>query len=171
MAAAEAPRVAGPQEAQARAEGVGTTGVDPALDVSGTGTPPAGATGDVPSGGSTPALAAASPSPAARVSDPVLKPPVPLDQPPLHPVLRATILPRPGSGSAVEEGSVRGRVRVRLLIRSDGAVAIVEVIVSSGNTSLDEAARRGLLRWRFVPATRDGVPIDAYLLIWITFSE
>lgn len=71
----------------------------------------------------------------------------------------------------MEEGSVRGRVRVRLLIRSDGAVAIVEVIVSSGNTSLDEAARRGLLRWRFVPATRDGVPIDAYLLIWITFSE
>lgn len=101
----------------------------------------------------------------------MLRPPVPLDQPPLHPVLRAAILPGPGGGSVLEEASLRGRVKVRLLIRADGSVAGVDVVISSGDAALDEAARLGVLRWRFSPATRDGVPIDAYLLLWITFSS
>ena len=102
---------------------------------------------------------------------PVLTPPVPLEQPPLHPVLRATILPGPGGLPAADQASVRGRVRLRLLIRADGTVARVDVLVSSDDPALDEAARQGLLRWRFAPARRDGVPIDAYLLLWVTFGE
>ncbi len=129
---------------------------------------PAG-TGEAHSGVSTPA-AAVTPPEAGTGSAPILRPPVPLEQPPLHPVLRATITSGPGGGSAAEEATVRGRVRTRLLVRSDGTVASVEVVVSSGDAALDEAARLGPLRWRFAPATRDGVPIDAYLLLWITFS-
>ncbi len=71
----------------------------------------------------------------------------------------------------MEEASVRGRVKVRLLIRTDGSVASVEVVVPSHDAALDEAACRGLLQWRFAPATRDGVPIDAYLLLWISFNS
>lgn len=133
------------------------------------GSPPAG-TEQGPSEGPTPATLDATPFPTASESSPTLRPPVPLEQPPLHPVLRATITSGPGGGSAVEEAAVRGRVKVRLLIRSDGGVASVEVILSSGDAALDEAARLGPLKWRFAPATRDGVPIAAYLLIWITFS-
>ena len=102
---------------------------------------------------------------------PVLTPPVPLEQPALHPVLRATVLPGPGGLPAADQASVRGRVRLRLLIRADGTVARVDVLVSSDDPALDEAAHRGLLRWRFAPARRDGVPIDAYLLLWVTFGE
>ena len=84
-------------------------------------------------------------------------------------MLRTAILPAPGGGSALEEASIHGRVKVRLLVKVDGSVVSVEVVVSSGDATLDEAARRGLLHWRFAPATRDGIAIDAYLLLWISF--
>ncbi len=134
-----------------------------------TGTVPASDSGAPIPGPETPAVPAVEaprPSPS-----PVLTPPVPLEQPQLHPVLRATVLPGPGGLAAADEASVRGRVRVRLLVRADGTVARVDIVVSSGDSSLDEAARQGLLRWHFAPARRDGVPIDAYLLVWVTFAE
>lgn len=173
-AAPSQPRPQGGRPAQvARGEGSGPDGS------SAQGNPPAAAappgplpvaTAEGPSGDPTPAASGATPPAAGTGSSPTLRPPVPLEQPPLHPVLRATITSGPGGGSAVEEAAVRGRVKIRLLVRSDGAVASVEVVVSSGDAALDEAARLGPLRWRFAPATRDGVPIDAYLLLWITFS-
>ncbi len=63
-----------------------------------------------------------------------------------------------------------GRVRVRLLVRSDGTVASAEVVVSSGDPELDRAALDALGRWRFEPARRDGVPIDSYYLVWVSFQ-
>ncbi len=139
---------------------------------SGTG-PPGTAAG--PDSGSTPPGPEASASPVVEAPQtapsPVLTPPVPLEQPALHPVLRATVLPGPGGLPAADQASVLGRVRLRLLIRADGSVAHVDVLVSSDDPALDKAARQGLLRWRFAPARRDGVPIDAYLLLWVTFDE
>jgi protein TonB len=81
------------------------------------------------------------------------------------------VLPGPGGLSTLEEVAVRGRLKVRLLVRADGTVGRVEVLITSGDPALDEAARLGLARWRFVPARRDGVPIDAYLVLWVTFRE
>lgn len=63
-----------------------------------------------------------------------------------------------------------GRVRLRLLVRADGTVGSVEVLVSSGFPELDRAAADALSRWRFEPATRDGAPTDAYYLVWVTFA-
>ncbi|MDR5682950.1 MAG: energy transducer TonB [Armatimonadota bacterium] len=72
-----------------------------------------------------------------------------------------------GTGAAV---AVReGRVRLRLLVLSDGSVGAVDIVVSSGYGELDRAAAAALAVWRFAPATRDGVPIDAYYLVWVTF--
>jgi len=90
--------------------------------------------------------------------------------PPVHPVLRVTVQPAPDGQTAAGEASVSGRVRVRLLVRADGTVAQVDVLVSSGDPALDAAARDGLLRWRFLPARRDGAPVDSYLLLWVTFN-
>ncbi len=128
--------------------------------------PEPGSTPPGPESAAGPVVEAPQPAPS-----PVLTPPVPLEQPELHPVLRATVLPGPGGLPAADQASVRGRVRLRLLIRADGTVARVDVLVSSDDPALDEAARQGLLRWRFAPARRDGVPIDAYLLLWVTFGE
>lgn len=108
---------------------------------------------------------------APAAPSPRLTPPVPLDQPPLHPMMRTVVSGGPGGVSGLEELSVRGRLRVRLLVQADGTVGTVEMLVSSGDAALDQAAREGLLRWRFIPASRDGRPIDAYLSVWITFRD
>lgn len=115
-----------------------------------------------------PAPDPAAPPPVAAVQ---LTPPVPVDQPPLHPLMTTVVTSGPLGVSGLEELSVRGRLRARLLVRADGTVARVEIVVSSGDAGLDQLARDGLLRWRFVPATRDGVPIEAYLLLWVTFRD
>jgi len=61
-------------------------------------------------------------------------------------------------------------VRLRLLVRSDGTVGSVEVVVSSGDPEVDRAAVDALSRWRFEPARRDGGPIDSYYFVWVTFQ-
>jgi protein TonB len=85
--------------------------------------------------------------------------------------MKAVVTMGPAGTVGLDELSVRGRLRARLLVRADGSVGSVEIIVSSGDLALDGAARRGLLRWRFIPARRNDEPIDAYLALWVTFRE
>lgn len=94
-----------------------------------------------------------------------------MEAPPLHPLLRSRVTAGPGEVSALEQVPVRGRLRVRLLVRADGSVGEAVVVVPSGDPALDRVAVEGLRRWRFAPARRDGVPIEAYLLLWVTFHD
>ena len=57
---------------------------------------------------------------------------------------------------AVMKGE-RGVVALLVKVSPLGTVDDVEVVSSSGHESLDEAARKAVLRWRFTPATEDGV--------------
>ncbi|TMI84527.1 MAG: energy transducer TonB [Bacillati bacterium ANGP1] len=66
-------------------------------------------------------------------------------------------------GTAFAFDGVEGTVGVRALVLADGTVARVDVSDSSGSAVLDRAAAEAVRRWRFLPATRDGVPIDAYV--------
>jgi protein TonB len=85
--------------------------------------------------------------------------------------MKTVVTMGPAGTAGLDELSVRGRLRARLLVRADGSVGSVDIIVSSGDHALDDAARRGLLRWRFIPARRNNEPIDAYVALWVTFSE
>jgi len=163
---AQRPETQGSSPQPGNAAGNPAGGPDSGTGPLATAGPDSGSTPPGPEPAASPVVEAPQPAPS-----PVLTPPVPLEQPALHPVLRATVLPGPGGLPAADQASVRGRVRLRLLIRADGTVARVDVLVSSDDPALDEAARQGLLRWRFAPARRDGVPIDAYLLLWVTFGE
>lgn len=62
-----------------------------------------------------------------------------------------------------------GRVVIRVLVRADGAVGSVLVDQSSGNPALDRAVVEAAASWRFQPATRDGVAIDAWAVIPVRF--
>lgn len=65
-----------------------------------------------------------------------------------------------------EEGSVR----LRLTIGIDGSVTDASVIDSSGFQRLDEAAVRWVLRnWRYEPAMRGDMPIEATTRATLTF--
>lgn len=100
---------------------------------------------------------------------PVLTPPRPVYGPaPEYPGLRVTVEPGAGFSSAAATRP-EGRLRVRLLVRADGTVGAVELLVSSGDAELDRAAVSALSSWRFEPARRDGQPVDSYYVVWVAF--
>lgn len=72
-----------------------------------------------------------------------------------------------GTSLAVE--GAEGAVGVRALVQSDGTVQRVELTVSSGSPALDRAAVAAVRRWLFAPATRDGVPIEAYVTFKVRY--
>jgi protein TonB len=99
-----------------------------------------------------------------------MTPPRPLAQPsPAYPDTATVVLRRGDLGAGATVAAAEGRVRLRLLVRSDGSVSTVDILVSSGHPDLDRAAVAALARWRFQPATRDRVPIDAYYQVWVVF--
>jgi protein TonB len=58
-----------------------------------------------------------------------------------------------------------GTVSLRFLVGVDGKVMQSEVAKSSGYKRLDEAARGGLAKCQFKPATVDGKPEQAWTTI------
>lgn len=71
---------------------------------------------------------------------------------------------------ALRDG-ITGTVVLELLVGVDGRVVEVHVTRGSGNRLLDNAARDQVLRnWRFEPAMRDGIPVQALGRVPIVFT-
>jgi len=78
----------------------------------------------------------------------------------------APIYPR----DALRDG-ITGTVELELLVGVDGSVLEVRITHSSGNRQLDNAAREQVLRnWRFQPAMRGGIAVQALGRVPIVFS-
>lgn len=63
-----------------------------------------------------------------------------------------------------------GTVTLRFLIERDGSVADSQVRKSSGHPALDEAAREGIAKCRFQPASSAGKPVKAWNMmqyVWV----
>ncbi len=65
---------------------------------------------------------------------------------------------------------IQGTVRIRAHIDTEGQVTAAEVVGSSGDPRLDEAARVAALAWRFRPATRGGRPVAAWVTRNVRFA-
>ena len=108
-------------------------------------------------------VAAPAPAPAAAPA-----PPAPVTPPDFN----AAQLRNPGpaypylSRKAHEEGVVMLRVRVT----TAGRPGEVRIDSSSGFERLDKAALDTVRKWRFVPARQAGNPVEAWVLVPITFS-
>ena len=63
-----------------------------------------------------------------------------------------------------------GTVLVRVLVTADGRAGEVELKRGSGYDRLDQAALRAVRKWRFVPATKNGEPTEAWLDQPVTFK-
>jgi periplasmic protein TonB len=63
----------------------------------------------------------------------------------------------------------QGRVVVRVHISADGVATRAEVQTSSGFQRLDDTAVQTVLRWRYVPGKRAGVPEAMWYSVPITF--
>ena len=65
---------------------------------------------------------------------------------------------------------IEGAVSVRVLVGIDGRVKDVQV-TSSADEAFSEATKRQALRkWRFLPATRDGEPFEAWRDMTVRFT-
>jgi len=77
-------------------------------------------------------------------------------------VVNASQCEKPEYPSASRRLEEEGTVHLRFLVGADGKVIQSEVEKSSGYKRLDEAARAGLSRCQFRPATVDGKPEQAW---------
>ncbi len=72
-------------------------------------------------------------------------------------------------GAQLAFEGAEGTVAVRALVLADGTVRAADVAASSGSLLLDRAASDAVRGWRFAPATRDGIPIDAYVVVRVRY--
>ncbi len=77
--------------------------------------------------------------------------------------------PPPYPADAARIGA-EGTVQLVIHVSARGVPETVVVAVSSGHQSLDEAARRALLQWRFRPARAGGEPVPFDYLMNIRFK-
>ena len=71
----------------------------------------------------------------------------------------------PGEQRAEREG----RVTVRVLIGVDGRVKQVEMVSAASDLFFAATRKQALEKWRFTPATRDGVPEEAWRTLSVSF--
>lgn len=62
-----------------------------------------------------------------------------------------------------------GRVVLRVLIGTDGRVKQVEKVSAASDAFFAAAQRQALGKWRFKPATKDGVPIEQWKTMSLRF--
>lgn len=77
--------------------------------------------------------------------------------------------PAPDYPPIARRTGTEGQVRCRLQIDERGRVVAVTVLHTSGSALLDEAARTGLLAWRFRPATSGDEPRACMVEHVVTF--
>ncbi|MES2096641.1 MAG: energy transducer TonB [Pseudomonadota bacterium] len=63
-----------------------------------------------------------------------------------------------------------GRVVVRVLIGADGRVKQVEFVSGANGSFFESTQRQALAKWRFKPATRDGVPFEQWKTMSLRFE-
>lgn len=71
-----------------------------------------------------------------------------------------------GERSAEREG----RVVVKVLIGADGRVKAVEPVTAASPAFFEATKRQALGKWRFKPATRDGVAVEAWRTMAVRFE-
>lgn len=77
--------------------------------------------------------------------------------------------PAPSYPSISKRMGEQGKVVLRVLIGADGTPQKVELKQSSGYDRLDRQAQDAVMRWRFVPGKRNGVPEAMWNLVPINF--
>ena len=96
--------------------------------------------------------------------------------PPKPPVMiGATVDPRysdslqPPYPSSEIRAQTQGKLTARVLVGVDGRVKAIEIL-KTPSKGLSEATRRhALAKWRFKPATRDGVPYEDWMTMTLNF--
>ncbi|HXJ36396.1 MAG TPA: TonB family protein [Candidatus Eisenbacteria bacterium] len=80
--------------------------------------------------------------------------------------------PLPPYPVAARQLGLTGEVLLRVFVAANGQPTNVLVLKSSGHAMLDDSAVETVrTRWRFIPATRNGVPVDDTVQVPIRFRQ
>lgn len=123
----------------------------------------------------------AAPTPASISHEAPPPPPAPAavirPEPPAPPVVVAARFdaaylnnPAPAYPPLARRMREEGRVLLRVRVSAEGLPQAVQVNESSGSARLDNAAREGVERWRFVPARQDDKAVEAWVIVPIVFK-
>lgn len=135
---------------------------------------------ELPTRSDIPAVAVAAPEPTIAPVQLVVENVAPVPKP-TRPATPAPIVPPDFSASQLRnpgpefpylsrKAREEGVVVLRVLVSADGRAARLEVEESSGFERLDAAALKTVKKWRFIPASQEGKPREAWVLVPITFS-
>lgn len=89
---------------------------------------------------------------------------------PPRPLAAAAGNPAPLYPMMAERRREQGRVLLHVDVSADGQARAVKIAVSSGFSILDRAAMEAVQQWRFVPASRGGVPVAAVAEVPVQFT-
>ncbi len=78
--------------------------------------------------------------------------------------------PKPSYPRMARRRGMQGQVILRVKVSAAGLPLAISVQESSGFKSLDQAALRSVRRWRFIPASRAGIAVQATVNIPIKFQ-
>lgn len=122
------------------------------------------------------ATQSAVPAPAAPLAaPPEIKPAAPA-APAAEPVSQARFdadylrNPAPPYPPLARRMGEEGKVMLRVAVNALGSADSVEIKTSSGSNRLDEAARKTVLNWKFIPAKRGETAIASWVLVPIIFK-
>lgn len=79
--------------------------------------------------------------------------------------------PQPEYPERSRENGEEGTVMLRVGVSAAGRASEVTVAASSGYPRLDRAAKAAVEGWRFVPAKRNGQPVDSVLTVPVRFER
>jgi len=87
---------------------------------------------------------------------------------PLHPELLSTVLPVYPESARKEK--ISGNIILQIVVRADGIPdGLVVLQMPVGGEWLAGSAVEAVSKWRYKPATRNGVPVNAYFTVIIDF--
>lgn len=86
----------------------------------------------------------------------------------INPRYRGALQPAYPPGMIREERE--GVVTVRVLIGIDGHVKALEALRADAPAFLEATRKQALAKWHFLPATRDGVPVESWREMTVRFE-
>ncbi len=101
------------------------------------------------------------------VDPPAPPPPLPLVGPQVDPRYAGDF--QPTYPPAERRANHDGRVTVRVLVGTDGRVKQIERVTATSDAFWQVTQERALRSWRFRPATRGSVPVEAWRTMTLTF--
>lgn len=86
--------------------------------------------------------------------------------------------PNPRYAGALQPGYPPGMIReeregvvtVRVLVGTDGRVKALEPVRADAPAFLEATRKQALAKWRFLPATRDGAPVESWREMTVRFE-